>query len=150
MENTTTISQIMTNYFYKRGSLNDFCKEKFPNDNYRYKARTLMRYQTGERIPSYQVAKELLSLMEYEISDRDLIELLKTSRNEKIIPYQKEKLTSRMDISYGEILKNTHMSNEEKLLIIKDCLKETQCKNIKEFIIKLIDEEISSRYSEKE
>lgn len=150
MENTTTISQIMTNYFYKRGSLNDFCKEKYPNDNYRYKARTLMRYQSGERIPSYQVAKELLSLMEYEISDGDLIELLKTSRNEKIIPYQKEKLTSRMDISYDEILKNTHMSNEDKLLIVKDCLKETQCKNIKEFIIKLIDEEISSRYSGKE
>lgn len=150
MENTTTISQIMTNYFYKRGSLNDFCKEKFPNDNYRYKARTLMRYQSGERIPSYQVAKELLDLMEYDISDEDLIELLKTSRNEKVIPYQKEKLTNRMDISYDEILKNAHMSNEDKLLIIKDCLNETQCKNIKEFIIKLINEEISSRYSEKE
>lgn len=149
MENNTTISQILTNYFYKRGSLNDFCKEKYPNDNYRYKARTLMRYQTGERVPSYQVAKELLNLMEYEISDLDLIELLNNSRNEKIIPYQKEKLANRLDISYDEILKNVHINNEDKLLIIKDCLKETQCINIKEFIIKLIDEEISSRYFNK-
>lgn len=146
MENNTTISQIMTNYFYKRGSLNSFCKEKYPNDNYRHKARTLMRYQSGERVPSYQVAKELLSLMEYEISDEELIELLKTSRNDKVIPYQKEKLANRLDISYDEILKNAHISNEDKLLIIKDCLKETQCINIKEFIIKLIDEEISLRY----
>lgn len=149
MENNTTISQIMTNYFYKRGSLNSFCKEKYPNDNYRHKARTLLRYQSGERVPSYQVAKELLNLMEYEISDKDLIELLKSSRNEKIIPYQKEKLTNRLDISYDEILKNAHISNEDKLLMIKDCLKETQCINIKEFIIKLIDEEISSRYFNK-
>ena len=87
--------------------------------------------------------------MEYEISDLELIELLKNSRNEKIIPYQKEKLANRLDISYDEILKNTHISSEDKILMIKDCLKETQCINIKEFIIKLIDEEISSRYFNK-
>lgn len=146
MENQTTFSEIMAGYFYKRGSLVRFVEEKYPNDNPRNKARVLMRYQTGERVPSFQDARDLLDEMKYDISDEELLEVLQHSMIDKIEPLQKERFLNRTILNYDEILKKEDLEQEEKILMIQSLMEDYKCKTPKELVIELINEELLSKF----
>lgn len=148
MENRTIFSQILAGYFYKRGSLDAFVRDKYPYDNLELRSRTIRRYLNGERVPSFLDAKELLKLMGCYISDDELVEILKNSKLEKVSTPERDFFAKKIDITYKELLSGEDIDKENKVLMIQSCMKELGCKTVKEFLIKLIDNEIKFRYFE--
>lgn len=147
MEKITTFSQILAGYFYKRGSLDAFVRENYPYENPFSKYCKIRRYITGERVPSYLDAKDLLDLLKYDIEEAELREILKVSKEEKTTVYENDKFARRIDISYSELSKKTGIPKEDLILFLDSQLKEYNCENVKEYLTALILENIEGTYS---
>ena len=135
-------SQMMAGYFYKRGSLLNFVKDKYPYDDAKLKYRSLKRYLDGERVPSFQDAKQLLLDMGIELSEQELLEVLELSNQEKESRYKKQAIVSGITIKFDDIFKDLDLETDEKILILKNRVEKMSCKTNKEYIIKLIEKDI--------
>lgn len=84
-------------------TLLDICKDR----NIKQSIRNINRYKTGEVVPSYEDAKELISCFDENVEYKDLKKCLDYSRVEREeIKYKKKKnmLYKQVSISYNEFL----------------------------------------------
>lgn len=141
MEKAESFSQIITKYFMKRGSSVSYCKQFYPNSNSKNKARIINRYITGETVPSFEIANEMLTNLGEELPKEELIELLEKSKELKYSDNSPTEFCSKLKIRYSEIdkLLSIPVSSEE---ILMNRFKELNTKNSKEYILKLIAKDI--------
>ena len=141
MEKVDSFSQILMQYFMKRGSVVAYCKQFYPNDNIKNKARVINRYITGERVPSFEDADEILTNLGEKIKKDDLIEILEKSKNLKYSDEEFSEFCSKIKIRYSEINKKLSIPvNSEELLTTR--INNLGVKNIKEYIVNLIIKDI--------
>lgn len=142
MENNEIFSQFLTRFFIERGSTLNYCKKFYPNENVKYKARTIQRYLRGERVPSFNSAKEILNNLDVEMKSEELDEMLKKSKLLKEDRYEAPLFCDRLNIRYSEIDdalgKDFNNSNE----ILEERLKQLNTKTVKEYVLKLIKKDI--------
>lgn len=141
MEIQENFSQIIAKYFIKRGSSVAYCKQFYPNENYINKARVLNRYISGDIVPSFEIANELLTNLNEHYSKDELLEILDRSKKLKEENKSDNSFCSKLKIRYTEIDRqlSISISSEDALT---NRLRVLGLQNSKEYILKLIVKDI--------
>lgn len=141
MEFQENFSQIIAKYFIKRGSSVAYCKQFYPNENYINKARVLNRYISGDIVPSFEIANELLTNLNEHYSKDELLEILDRSKKLKEENKSDNSFCSKLKIRYTEIDRqlSISISSEDALT---NRLRVLGLQNSKEYILKLIVKDI--------
>lgn len=141
MEIQENFSQIIAKYFIKRGSSVAYCKQFYPNENYINKARVLNRYISGDIVPSFEIANELLTNINEHYSKDELLEILDRSKKLKEENKSDNSFCSKLKIRYTEIDRqlSISISSEDALT---NRLRVLGLQNSKEYILKLIVKDI--------
>lgn len=141
MEIQENFSQIIAKYFIKRGSSVAYCKQFYPNENYINKARVLNRYISGDIVPSFEIANELLTNLNEHYSKDELLEILDRSKKLKEENKSDNSFCSKLKIRYTEIDRQLSIpiSSEDALT---NRLRVLGLQNSKEYILKLIVKDI--------
>ena len=141
MEIQENFSQIIAKYFIKRGSSVAYCKQFYPNENYINKARVLNRYISGDIVPSFEIANELLTNLNEHYSKDELLDILDRSKKLKEENKSDNSFCSKLKIRYTEIDRQLSIpiSSEDALT---NRLRVLGLQNSKEYILKLIVKDI--------
>lgn len=141
MEIQENFSQIIAKYFIKRGSSVAYCKQFYPNENYINKARVLNRYISGDIVPSFEIANELLTNLNEHYSKDELLEILDRSKKLKEENKSDNSFCSKLKIRYTEIDRqlSISISSEDALT---NRLRVLGLQSSKEYILKLIVKDI--------
>lgn len=142
MENYETFSQLIAKYFVERGSILSYCRKFFPNDNTENKARVIHRWLKGERIPSFEDARDLLNNLGEKVSSQDLSELLNKSKLLKEENYSPALFCKDLNISFIDINKQVGIEDFESSELLEDRFRQLNVKTSKEYILKLIKKDI--------
>ena len=141
-----TFSHILQGYFSERGSLRQFIKDNYPSDDLKTKYRSIKRYLDGDRVPSFPNAKVLLGDMGLKYDNDTILEILNYSNQEKENRYKEEALVSGITINYKDILKESHYSTDEKVVLVQGSMAILNCDTAKEYIIELINSDLEELF----
>ena len=78
-----SFSNLINQYFKQKKTIPEFVRENYSPHEYATKDRTIRRYLSGEVVPQYHAAKELVEKLDIEISENELMEILNYSRTER-------------------------------------------------------------------
>lgn len=98
---SAVLIELMNNNNYSNINLVDICEPK----KIFLSVRNIQRYKTGEVVPSFELAKEIISCFKEEVKDKDLKKCLTYSRIERDgIKYHKKRasLVRSISIDYNE------------------------------------------------
>lgn len=142
-----TFSNLLRDYFKQKKSIPEFVRENYPLHEYQTKDRTIRRYLSGEVVPQYSAAKDLVDKLDISISEEDLIKILNYSKSERetVIDYKHSYIFEKISARSNDLFKDSDMTEYEKQRLFKDRVDEvTTDGNIREYLVKLIEYDLEN------
>ena len=135
-----TFNRLIGDYFQQKRTIPDFVREYYPND-YASKDRAIRRYLTGEVVPQYSIARDLIDKMEIDISEDELIGVLDYSKTVRstYTSYKHSYLFEKVSLREEELFKDSNYLSYEKQHLFTQRVNEIGEGNIKKYLIKLIE-----------
>lgn len=140
-----TFSEIVSQKFMLKNTIPDFVRANFPNRNSENMIRMIRRYVSGEQVPPYNTAREILTKLGEKYNERELMDILEYSRTVRStsIEYRQALIIDRLNIKYQDLFIGNNMSMADKDGQITKRIEETtKSKTIKEYVIRLIEKDL--------
>ena len=151
-----TFSELIASYFVFRTSILVFVKDNYKNlteNEIKNKARLIRKYVNGSVVPNYVSARDITNKLKIDINERDLLDILEYSKNEKEVDeIYNTYLIKNINIKYNEILIDKGMSYYDKQQLLQNrinkiCVNKSGKQAEKEYLIKLIENDLKKENS---
>ena len=142
-----TFSNLLREYFKQKKSVPEFVRDNYLPHEYQTKDRTIRRYLSGEVVPQYSAAKDLIDKLDINISEEDLITILNYSKSERetTIDYKHSYVFEKISARLSDLFKDSDMTEYEKQRMFDDRVNETTEGDIKKYLITLIEYDLENR-----
>lgn len=113
--------------------------------------RTLQRYRTGEIVPDFKIAKKLLKLLDYKITDDEIENSLRKSNQHKFYKKNSNYLDFNVRLKISSLSENL-TDNAEIIALLKKRIIESQNSdriNMNKYISNLIQKDLDAEVKQK-
>lgn len=141
-----TFGNLIKDYFKQKKTIPEFVRDNYLPGEYGTRDRTIRRYLTGEVVPQYNAARELVDKLGIEISEDDLMKILDYSRSEREtnISYKHSYLFEKVSARTADLFKDSDYMEYEKRNMFDERVNEAGEGDIKKYLIKLIEYDLEN------
>ncbi len=141
-----TFSNLIKDYFQDKKTIPEFVRENYPLNEEKTRDRAIRRYLSGEVVPQYSAARDLVDKLNIEISEEELMTVLNYSKTERetILDYKHSYLFEKISVRTGDIYKNSDIMEYERQRMFDERVGLVSGGNAKEYIIKLIEYDLQN------
>ncbi|MBQ6148477.1 MAG: hypothetical protein IJI83_02910 [Oscillospiraceae bacterium] len=142
-----SFSNLINQYFKQKKTIPEFVRENYSPHEYATKDRTIRRYLSGEVVPQYHAAKELVEKLDIEISENELMEILNYSRTEREtnIDYKHSYLFEKISARTTDLFKDSDYLEYEIQNMFTERVNEATAGDVKKYLIALVEYDLENR-----